>query len=45
MVQEGADDMAAVTFVNGRIEIHKIFKTFPVLMGRNDFNVFLHGYL
>lgn len=45
MVQEGADDMAAAAFINGRIVIHGMIKTFPVLVGRNDFNVFFHGYL
>ena len=43
--KEGADDMAAVAFVNGRVVIHKAFPSFFVFMRGNDINVFFGGYL
>lgn len=43
--KEGADDMAAVAFVNGRVVNHKSMPSFPVFMRGNDINVFLCGYL
>ena len=45
MPEEGADDMSAVAFVNGRVVKHKSFPSFPVFMGGNDINLFPGGYL
>lgn len=45
MAQKAADDMAAVTLINGRIPVHEVFPTLLRLVSGNDFNLFIHGNL
>ncbi|WP_371299467.1 hypothetical protein [Schaedlerella sp.] len=39
--QEAADDMAAVTLINGRIPVQEFFPPLFCFVGGNDFNLFI----
>lgn len=43
--EEGADDVAAVAFINVRVVVHNAVPPVPVFIRGNDINVFFGGYL
>lgn len=45
MAEEAADDIPAVTFIDGRIPVQEIFQTRFCFVGRNNFNLFRYGNL
>lgn len=45
MAQEAADDIAAVTLIDGRIPVQEAFPALFCFVGGNDFSLFIHGNL
>ena len=43
--QEAADDIAAVTLIDGRIPVQEVFPTLFCFVSGNDLNLFIHGNL
>lgn len=45
VIQEAADDIAAVALIDGRVPVQDVFPAFFCFVGGNDFNLFIHGNL
>lgn len=45
VAQEAADDIAAVTHIDGRIPVQEVFPTLFCFVSGNDLNLFIHGNL
>lgn len=45
VTQEAADDISAVTLIDGRIPVHEVCPTFFRFVSGNDFHLFIHGNL
>ncbi|RKI73994.1 hypothetical protein D7V90_23775 [bacterium 1xD42-87] len=45
VVQEAADDIAAVTLIDGRIPVQEAFPALFCFVSGNDFSLFIHGNL
>lgn len=45
VAQEAADDIAAVTLIDGRIPVQEVFPTLFCFVRGNDLNLFIHGNL
>lgn len=45
VAQEAADDIVAVTLIDGRNPVQEVFPTLFCFVSGNDFNLFIHGNL
>lgn len=45
VAEEAADDIPAITLINGRIPVQELFPTLFCFVSGNDFNLFIHGNL
>ena len=45
VAEEAADDISAITLIDGRIPVQEIFRPLFCFVSGNDFNLFIHGKL